>query len=49
MKIMRGKKPIKYNEKIFIRKIANTDPYPIDDEFEFYQEFLEQSKRYPYN
>lgn len=48
LKIIRGDKPIKYDEKIFVRKISNTDPNPIDDEFEFYKEFMEQSKRYPY-
>lgn len=51
MKISRGKQPYKFKNQIFIRKIANTDPIPIDadKEFEFYSEFIEQSSRYPYN
>ncbi|HFU75962.1 MAG TPA: hypothetical protein ENK66_06925 [Arcobacter sp.] len=48
-KIIRDKTPIKYDGKIYIRKLANTDPSPIDDEFTFYQEFIEQTNRYPYN
>lgn len=50
MKISRMKTPIKYDNKIYVRKIANTDPNPIesDSEFLFYQEFIEQSGRYPY-
>ncbi|AFZ24880.1 Protein of unknown function DUF262 [Cylindrospermum stagnale PCC 7417] len=51
MKIIRGEQPIAYNGEIFVRKIANTDPSPIDkkDIYKFYIEFSEQSKRYPYN
>jgi len=51
MKIIRGESPIKYDGRIYVRKIANTDPNPIesDKEFDFYKEFLEQSNRYPYN
>lgn len=51
MKIIRDKSPIKYDGKIYVRKLANTDPDPIDNdkEFEFFTEFLEQTKRYPYN
>ncbi|MFJ5340788.1 DUF262 domain-containing protein [Pectobacterium sp. CHL-2024] len=50
-KIIRGTSPIKYDGKIYVRKFANTEPEPIasDKEFEFYGEFIEQSKRYPYN
>lgn len=49
-KIMRGKEPIRYDDKIYVRKMANNDPNPIEkeNEFKFFQEFLEQSKRYPY-
>ncbi|HCA17315.1 MAG TPA: hypothetical protein DEO64_09320 [Alcaligenes faecalis] len=51
MKITRGKTPIKYDGKIYVRKIANTDPTPIaeEQEFQFYGEFIEQSSRYPYS
>ncbi|NIE60765.1 MULTISPECIES: DUF262 domain-containing protein [unclassified Burkholderia] len=51
MKITRGKYPIKYDGKIYVRKIANTDPEPISekDEFSFFGEFMEQSNRYPYS
>ncbi|TVP14914.1 DUF262 domain-containing protein [Shewanella sp. KCT] len=51
LKIIRGDSPIKYDGKIYVRKLANTDPNPIDNdkEFEFFKEFMEQSKRYPYN
>lgn len=50
-KIKRGDKPIEYSNEIYVRKIANNEPKPIpkDKVFEFYDEFLEQSKRYPYN
>lgn len=50
MKITRGNEPFKYDNKIFVRKIANTDPTPIaqDKEFAFFKEFIEQSNRYPY-
>lgn len=49
-KIIRGKEPIRYDDKIYVRKMANNDPNPIEknDEFKFFQEFLEQSTRYPY-
>ncbi|AQU84177.1 MULTISPECIES: GmrSD restriction endonuclease domain-containing protein [unclassified Halomonas] len=51
LKIIRGESPIKYDGKIYVRKLANTDPEPIadDKEFEFFKEFIEQSSRYPYN
>lgn len=51
LKITRGKSPIKYDGKIYVRKIANTDPVPIaeENEFEFFSEFMEQSSRYPYS
>lgn len=51
MKITRGKQPARYDGKIYIRKIANTDPTPIpvDQEFGFFEEFIQQSNRYPYN
>lgn len=51
MKITRGKSPIKYSGKIYVRKIANTDPEPIaeENEFAFFGEFMEQSNRYPYS
>ncbi|WP_434926313.1 AlbA family DNA-binding domain-containing protein [Shewanella sp. HL-SH2] len=51
LKIIRGDSPIKYDGKIYVRKLANTDPNPIesDKEFEFFKEFIEQSSRYPYN
>lgn len=51
LKLSRGKAPIRYDNKIYIRKITNTDPRPIaqDDEFEFFSEFKEQSSRYPYS
>lgn len=51
MRVSRGKDPIRYDNKIYVRKIANTDPVPIDtnEEFSFYKEFIEQSNRYPYN
>lgn len=51
MRISRGKEPIRYDNKIYVRKIANTDPIPIatSEEFTFFSEFIEQSKRYPYN
>lgn len=50
MRISRGKQPMRYDGKIYTRKIANTDPKAIetDNEFEFYEEFREQSNRYPY-
>jgi len=48
-KVLRDKKPMKYDKKIYIRKLANTDPSPVDDEFTFFEEFIEQTKRYPYN
>lgn len=50
-KIIRGENPIKYDNRIYVRKIANTDPNPIDssDEFAFFKEFMEQSARYPYS
>lgn len=51
LKIIRGESPIKYDGKIYVRKLANTDPEPvgIDEEFAFFKEFIEQSSRYPYN
>lgn len=51
LKISRGKSPVKYGGKIYVRKIANTDPEPIaeENEFAFFEEFMEQSKRYPYS
>ena len=51
MKIIRGDRPIKYNGRIYVRKMANTDPKPIESEkeFDFYDEFIEQTKRYPYS
>lgn len=51
LKIIRGDSPIKYDGKIYVRKLANTDPEPIggDEEFAFFKEFIEQSNRYPYN
>jgi hypothetical protein len=51
MTIIRGDIPIKYDDRIYVRKIANTDPKPIESEkeFEFYREFIEQTNRYPYN
>ncbi len=51
LKLSRGKTPMRYDGKIFVRKIANTDPAHIspDDEFAFFDEFKEQSGRYPYN
>lgn len=51
MKIIRGEQPSEDNGEIFVRKIANTDPSPIDrkDIYKFHIEFSEQSKRYPYN
>jgi hypothetical protein len=51
MTIIRGDEPIKYDDRIYVRKIANTDPKPIESEkeFEFYREFIEQTNRYPYN
>lgn len=51
MKITRGKQPVRYDGKIYIRKIANTDsaPIDIDKEFAFYEEFIQQSSRYPYS
>jgi hypothetical protein len=51
MKITRGKSPIKYGVKIYVRKLANTDPEPIseENEFAFFGEFMEQSSRYPYS
>lgn len=50
LKITRGKSPLKYDGKIYVRKIANTDPQPIpeENEFAFFAEFMEQSSRYPY-
>lgn len=50
LKLSRGQKPIRYDNKIYIRKLANTDPNPIDqdDEYDFFNEFKEQSSRYPY-
>lgn len=49
-KLSRGKKPMRYDGKIFVRKLANTDPVSIspDDEFDFYEEFRDQSTSYPY-
>ena len=51
LKLSRSKAPIRYDNKIYIRKITNTDPKPIaqDDEFDFFIEFKEQSNRYPYS
>lgn len=51
LKITRSKSPIKYGGKIYVRKIANTDPEPIpeESEFSFFGEFMEQSSRYPYS
>jgi hypothetical protein len=51
MTIIRGDSPIKYDGRIYVRKIANTDPEPIESskEFEFYKEFIAQTDRYPYN
>lgn len=50
LKLSRGKSPMRYDGKIFVRKLANTDPISIspDDEFEFYEEFRAQSTNYPY-
>ena len=50
-KIIRGEEPIRYDGKMYVRKLANNDPNPIDsnDEFSFYKEFMAQSSRYPYN
>jgi hypothetical protein len=50
LKITRGKTPLKFDGKIYVRKMANTDPQPIseDNEFAFFGEFMEQSNRYPY-
>jgi hypothetical protein len=50
LKLSRGKHPMRYDGKIYVRKIANTDPTPIqsDDEFVFFEGFSEQSNRYPY-
>ncbi|MEP9346889.1 DUF262 domain-containing protein [Enterobacter roggenkampii] len=50
-KIRRESKPIEYNGEVYIRKMSNVDPTPIpkDKIYEFYTEFMEQSKRYPYN
>lgn len=50
-KLSRSKNPMRYDGKIFVRKLANTDPTPIspDDEFAFFDEFREQSTRYPYH
>lgn len=45
MKITRSKAPIKYAGKIYIRKLANTDPEPISDENEF--AFLQNSSSNP--
>lgn len=51
MKITRSKAPTKYAGKIYVRKLANTDPEPIseENEFAFFAEFIEQSSRYPYS
>jgi hypothetical protein len=49
MKIRRESKPMKYEGQYFVRKMAHTDPSPVDDVFEFSQEFTSQTKRYPYN
>lgn len=51
VKMARGKAPTRYNNQIFVRKIASNEPNPIpqDDEFAFFEEFREQSNRYPYN
>ncbi|WP_085317228.1 GmrSD restriction endonuclease domain-containing protein [Derxia lacustris] len=50
LKLSRVKNPMRYQGQIYVRKIANTDPIPIapDDEFAFFDEFREQSTRYPY-
>ncbi|PVE41485.1 hypothetical protein H663_017015 [Limnohabitans planktonicus II-D5] len=50
-KLSRSKKPMRYDGKIFVRKLANTDPTPISpgDEFAFFDEFCEQSTRYAYH
>ncbi|MCR4157303.1 DUF262 domain-containing protein [Kerstersia gyiorum] len=50
LKLSRGKNPMRYDGKMYVRKMANTDPTPIDpdDEFAFFDEFREQSIRYPY-
>lgn len=48
-KIIRGETPISYDGKLYVRKIANTDPNDVKDTFAFYKEFMEQSSRYPYN
>lgn len=49
-KLSRSKNPMYYDNKIFVRKLANTDPTPIspDETFAFFDEFREQSTRYPY-
>lgn len=49
MKIIRGDEPIEYDKEIYVRKIANTDPNPVNDKFAFYKEFMAQSKRLPYS
>ncbi|MGE6419953.1 GmrSD restriction endonuclease domain-containing protein [Alteromonas macleodii] len=51
LKIIRGESPLKYDGRIYVRKLSNTDPNPIesDKEFEFFKEFMEQTSRYPYN
>ncbi|MDB9448846.1 hypothetical protein [Dolichospermum circinale] len=49
MKIRRESKPMKYEGQYFVRKMAHTAPSPVDDVFEFSQEFTSQTKRYPYN
>jgi len=50
IKASRSKQPMRYDGKIYVRKIANTDPSPIntDDEFSFYEEFIRQSSSYPF-
>lgn len=51
LKIIRSQSPIKYDGRIYVRKLANTDPEPIqqEHEFEFFREFIEQTSRYPYS
>lgn len=49
MKVHRDKDPIKYDGKIYVRKMSHNEPKPIDNELEFYREFINQTNRYPYN
>lgn len=51
MKMDRMNKPATFDEKVYVRKMANNDPNPISSEnlFDFYDEFKKQGEQYPFS